>query len=559
MAQIIREIRVDVSQPCNLQAILAKQYDCNSRFLKITLTDCGTKIDVSKTSKVTINTNRPDGQSKSFVGIANGDGTVTVPLPQWSLSIAGTLICDVSVTDTSKNERLTTMDIFVEVKEAANDNTDVSENPDGEIIVITPTKKISENSTDNEYPSAKAVYDLDNITATASGSAITIESANAPLQQLKLYGSTEQNGTPTPDAPVPLVSVGDNGSFEVGVFGKNLLEISKEAGFVTTNRGVTYTVNDDKSISVSGTPTDTTNWKNLYFSDYKFSLPKGNYKFACKGLKNSTKLHPILYYIDSTNQLQVLASYVGKGVESIPFTITDENKNNIYLVIGCAPDYTPQGERLYISIFPESVTDLTYEPYNKQILTMPYTLPSVADIQEEIDFAKGVKISKVGVYKSLISNADLVGYGGGLFSVNSIYNFKEYAKISCNMFIEGDTRTTNNTIETNRGDKKHPYFRCEGFETVDAFKSAYGDKEIVIHYELETPIEIQLTETELNAYRHLMTNKGNTTVLSECEDTEITYYINKPNAQAIGSLHEQINKDYFKLQQAIITTGGSTL
>jgi hypothetical protein len=33
--------------------------------------------------------------------------------------------------------------------------------------------------------------------------------------------------------------------------------------------------------------------------------------------------------------------------------------------------------------------------------------------------------------------------------------------------------------------------------------------------------------------------------------------VNKPNAQAIGSLHEQINKDYFKLQQAIISTGGN--
>ena len=116
MAQIIKEIRVDVSQPCTLQAILAKQYDCNSRFLKITLTDCGTKINVSSTSKVTINTNRPDGQSKSFNGTANTDGTVTVPLPQWSLSVVGMLICDVSVTDTSKNERLTTMDIFVDVK-----------------------------------------------------------------------------------------------------------------------------------------------------------------------------------------------------------------------------------------------------------------------------------------------------------------------------------------------------------------------------------------------------------------------------------------------------------
>jgi maltodextrin utilization protein YvdJ len=73
-------------------------------------------------------------------------------------------------------------------------------------------------------------------------------------------------------------------------------------------------------------------------------------------------------------------------------------------------------------------------------------------------------------------------------------------------------------------------------------------------YELETPIETPISETELNAYRHLLTNKGDTTILnSDGADMEITYYVNKPNAQAIGSLHEQINKDYFKLSQAIIS------
>ena len=45
---------------------------------------------------------------------------------------------------------------------------------------------------------------------------------------------------------------------------------------------------------------------------------------------------------------------------------------------------------------------------------------------------------------------------------------------------------------------------------------------------------------------------------SDGADMEISYYINKPNAQAIGNIHSQVNKDYFKLQQAIITLGGST-
>lgn len=42
------------------------------------------------------------------------------------------------------------------------------------------------------------------------------------MQWLKLYGNTTQDGTPTPENPVSLVSAGDGGSVDVTVCGKNL-------------------------------------------------------------------------------------------------------------------------------------------------------------------------------------------------------------------------------------------------------------------------------------------------------------------------------------------------
>ena len=45
----------------------------------------------------------------------------------------------------------------------------------------------------------------------------------APLCGLHIYGKSTQNGTPTPDAPVPIVSAGDGGSVAVKVTGKNLI------------------------------------------------------------------------------------------------------------------------------------------------------------------------------------------------------------------------------------------------------------------------------------------------------------------------------------------------
>jgi hypothetical protein len=427
MAQIIREIRVDVSQPNVFQAIVAKQLDCNSRFLKITLVDFGVKIEVPETAKVTINANRPDGKSQSFVGVANNDGTITVPLAQWMLEVAGELKCDVSVINTTDNKRLTSTDFFVNVQEAANKSTDISENPDGEIRVITPTQKIDKNSSDDEYPSAKAVYDLDNITATATGSAITIESSQAPLQNLKLFGKTEQNGTPTPDAPVPIVSVGDSGSFTVKIQGENVEE---------------------------------------------------------------------------------------------------------------------------------------------QTLTMPYNLQGIRNVKCEIDFNRGVHTQKFCYTRATSVISGFLGaqgthFMGALYTNAKASDNSKYGAVLCNIAenVPADIQYTTNTRPATISITKTGIVQIaiEGITTLADLNAYLSENEVYVVYELATPIGTPLTEEQLNAYRHLTTNKGTTTVLSECEDTEITYYVNKPNAQAIGSLHEQINKDYIKLQQAIISTGGSTL
>ena len=63
------------------------------------------------------------------------------------------------------------------------------------------------------------------IVREASGRAIYLtDSVNFKLSRLTLYGKTTQDGTPTPDAPVALVSAGDGGSINVNVCGKNLAD-----------------------------------------------------------------------------------------------------------------------------------------------------------------------------------------------------------------------------------------------------------------------------------------------------------------------------------------------
>lgn len=89
----------------------------------------------------------------------------------------------------------------------------------------------------------------------ASGEVVALDSsADAPFAGLKLYGKTTQNGTPTPDAPVALDSVGDDGSVAVTVCSKNLVDVFNENMSVMRDgrtSATKTTVNADGSLVIN--------------------------------------------------------------------------------------------------------------------------------------------------------------------------------------------------------------------------------------------------------------------------------------------------------------------
>lgn len=125
MIQITQPITLDVWRKTIFDAIIAKQYDVNSRFLIVTINENGEKYTVPATASVSINCLRPDGQSNSYAGEANDDGTVTVPIPAWALQLDGNVECDITVADDVSV--LKTLKFTVEVQEAVADDTEISE------------------------------------------------------------------------------------------------------------------------------------------------------------------------------------------------------------------------------------------------------------------------------------------------------------------------------------------------------------------------------------------------------------------------------------------------
>lgn len=90
------------------------------------------------------------------------------------------------------------------------------------------------------------------IRPTVSGNPILVQDSVAwPLQSLVLHGKTTQDGTPSPDNPVPLVSAGDDGEIDVTVCGENMVDAENYGGNLT---GITITLGDNGGLIANGTP-----------------------------------------------------------------------------------------------------------------------------------------------------------------------------------------------------------------------------------------------------------------------------------------------------------------
>lgn len=154
----------------------------------------------------------------------------------------------------------------------------------GEVAVDAYTKAES----DKRYMPLAA-----GIKPTASGELITLtDSADFALQGLKIYGKSTQDGEPSPENPIPLVSVGDKGSVELMIAGLNLIKFKK---YKQTTSGVTFEVLEDGTFKMYGSNTSS---DRVYFQsiagddtyvEYVPVLPTNNeYTFSINMIKGAS-------------------------------------------------------------------------------------------------------------------------------------------------------------------------------------------------------------------------------------------------------------------------------
>lgn len=254
----------------------------------------------------------------------------------------------------------------------------------------------AEAERERQLPALKSSVDelraRQNILAgSETGNPVVVDDAFAsPLCGLTVYGKSTQDGTPTPDAPVPIVSAGDGGSVAVKVTGANMLEGTKP-GVKSTVNGITYTTYEN-GVLITGTATDACN---IYLHKDKIHrLTRGIYYITTRGLSPSATVN--FYFV----------GMFSSNVQNQEVMLTKDVEYSLLLKIlkGASLNATVQ-----VSLTRDKTT--TYSPYREQILTLPTPngLPGIpvnsggnytdqSDQQwvcDEVDLARGVKVQRI--------------------------------------------------------------------------------------------------------------------------------------------------------------------
>lgn len=212
----------------------------------------------------------------------------------------------------------------------------------------------------------------------------------APLCGLTVYGRSTQDGTPSPDNPVPIVSAGDGGSVAVKVTGANMLERTKP-GVKSTVLGITYTTYEN-GVLITGTAADISSMR--LHEDMTHRLTRGIYYLTTKGLSPSVTLN--FFFVGRFSS----------DIQNKEITLTRNVDYSLMLQIlkGATLNTTVQ-----VALTRNKIA--TYSPYREQLLTLPTPtgLPGIPVtsggnytdeneqqwICDEVDLERGMRVQRV--------------------------------------------------------------------------------------------------------------------------------------------------------------------
>lgn len=353
--------------------------------------------------------------------------------------------------------------------------------------------------------------------------------------------------SPSPDYPQELVSLEP----VVTVYGKNLLSPNLES---KTVYGVSFTVNDDGSITVNGTAT-----QGAYFWCYGTGTqatkqkPLRRGKYTVSGMTTTISGFIIAAAVRASASADRVVLGYGDTEESASFAVTTDTALCDVLV-SVSTGTTVDNVTIYPMLEVGDVATEYEAPIAPQTLSTTHTLPGIpvtsggnytdSDGQQwicdEVDLERGVYVQRVG-------KIVFTGTEGGWYLNGSAANgdtrlfqlpYLSYSgtkeklpKAFCTHVGRAEnTFESDNTsfCVYNTGGKSYVRLRHSAAD-LDEFKSFLvaqhtAETPVTIYYDAGETIETTLSETEIAAYRAMHSNYPNTTVLNDNDAHMVVKY-----------------------------------
>ena len=348
---------------------------------------------------------------------------------------------------------------------------------------------------------------------SAKGERIAVgDSADAFFEGLKLHGKSEQNGSPTPDNPIPIKSCGDGGAIGIRVLRKNLCK-------VTSVLNASFDEN---------TGTLVNNAKNNTVKSYvKIQKYKGDKFLEEIPVSNTGKTEKIFSINGTFNRIRL--AFAGDRSEgSISIDVSYLNYGEYTLSMDIEEIGMNEGRISKIMLLNEGESYEIFEPFQHQqaSLSTPNGLPGIKVdsggnytdsngqqwICDEMDFKRGKYVQRV---KKMVLNDT-----GWCLTTKDKYqafgltvdNNKGNIAGMCDKFTHIDI--VSSSIGFNTKTKGRIYLTT-GHETLEELKAWIKENPVTVVYALATSIETDIPEETMTAYRKLYTNYPSTVVQND--------------------------------------------
>lgn len=558
-----QNLRMDLCRCGCTPMISAVQGEANTRVIVLALYANGTAWDIPDGSTAVVAFQKPDGKKGIYDKLPDGSAAVTLAdsvaeatLAPQVLTAAGRVTVSVNFYD-KDGDTLATFPFTVAV--APNPAVDAEASEDY-FNYVNPliTEALEEAGTAAAAATAAAAranaassvaYEADekvevlrevvsklhsNIVETARGEVITLsDSAEAPIQGLKIFGRTTQNGIPSPEAPAPLESTGGSGSIKVTACGRNMLPFPY-ANSSGTIKGIEYTVGEDGSVATKGTAGDNPVFILIQDTTTDIVYPKGTYFLSGCPAGGSISTYSItLRSADKSKNDSVQDT--GNGAL---FVLTEASKLHCTIFI---KQGTNADGLVFKPMLSAGSSAMPYERKPFQFLEVPTPNglpgnPVSSDGQQwacdAVDFEKGQYIRRI---KTVVFDGNTIG-GIEPIGINGISYNRVYKKVTdhdpkyrwnvlSDHFRSGYELIDYGTVSiTSNGYLM--FYLSESMQNLDDAKVRewFTKNPVTVQYVLAEENPIELTADELGQFAALRSCYPNTTVYNDADAyMEVSY------------------------------------